>query len=233
MNIQYFDTYDAMSLAAAQMVYTSVQARPDLLLCAATGNSPTGLYLQLQTLKAEEKGDFSKLRVVKLDEWGGLSSEHPATCEYYLQHYLIKPLGIAKARYFGFNADTQAPEQECTRMQAQLAAIGPIDCCILGMGVNGHIGLNEPAEKLVDHCHMAQLAASTLNHTMVNGLESKPRYGMTLGMQDILAARHLILIVVGAGKEKATRQLTAGKITNQYPATHLWAHPRVDCLIVG
>ncbi|MCX2739775.1 galactosamine-6-phosphate isomerase [Pontibacter anaerobius] len=233
MNIQHFKDYEAMSLAAAEMVYTSVQAKPDLLLCAATGNSPTGLYLQLQKCNSERSEDFSKMRVLKLDEWGGLSSEHPATCEHYLQQHLIQPLSISSSRYFGFNADTKNPEQECKRVQTELDANGPIDICILGIGVNGHLGLNEPAEQLTEHCHVAQLADTTLNHTMVAGLEAKPKYGMTLGMQAILASRHIILLISGAGKEKATQQLLSGEITNAYPATHLWKHPKVDCLVVG
>jgi len=233
MNIQHFRDYEAMSLAAAQMVYAAMQAKPDLLLCAATGNSPTGLYLQLQKYYAERKEDFQDLRVLKLDEWGGLHAEHPATCEYYLQQYLIQPLGINRERYFGFDANTKDPEQECARVQAVLEANQPIGVCILGMGVNGHMGLNEPAEHLIDHCHMAQLAATTLNHDMVSDLETKPAYGLTLGVKDILAAQHIILLVAGAGKEKATQELLSGRITNEYPATHLWAHQKVDCLVVG
>lgn len=233
MNIQHFRDYKAMSVAAAQMVYASIQAKPDLLLCAATGNSPTGLYLQLQKYYAERREDFQDLRVLKLDEWGGLHAAHPATCEYYLQQYLIRPLGINRERYFGFDANTKNPEQECARVQAVLEANQPIDVCILGMGVNGHMGLNEPAAQLIDHCHVAQLAATTLHHDMVSNLETKPAYGLTLGVKDILAAQHIILLVAGAGKEKATQELLSGRITNEYPATHLWAHQKVDCLVVG
>lgn len=101
------------------------------------------------------------------------------------------------------------------------------------MGVNGHIGLNEPAAQLMDHCHVAQLAATTLHHDMVSDLETKPACGLTLGVKDILAARHIILLVAGASKEKATQKLISGRITNACPATHLWAHQRVDCLVVG
>ncbi|MCJ8165655.1 galactosamine-6-phosphate isomerase [Pontibacter sp. E15-1] len=233
MNIQYFKDYEAMSLQAAQTVYASIQARPNLLLCAATGNSPTGLYRQLQQYHIKRAEDFKSLRVIKLDEWGGLYAEHPATCEYYLQKHIVQPLGIDNGRYFGFDANTQHPEEECKRVQAALAAQSPIDICILGMGVNAHLGLNEPAEHLVAHCHIATLAPSTLDHTMVAGLETKPSYGLTLGIQDILSAKHIILLVSGPGKQKATQELLSGKITNDYPATHLWAHQHVDCMIVG
>jgi galactosamine-6-phosphate isomerase len=233
MNIRYFENYEAMSLAAAQTVYASIQAKPNLLLCAATGSSPTGLYWQLEKYYAEKNECFQDLRVVKLDEWGGLHAWHPATCEYYLQQYVIGPLGISEERYFGFDADTKNPEQECKRVQAQLAAHGPIDVCVLGMGVNGHIGLNEPAEQLIDHCHVTELATTTLHHAMVADLETKPGYGLTLGVKDILDAEHIVLLVAGAGKEKATQQLISGKIMNQYPVTHLRAHQKVDCLVVG
>jgi galactosamine-6-phosphate isomerase len=232
MNIRYFKDYDAMSQAAAQLVYAAIQAKPNLLLCAATGNSPTGLYLELQRYNAQRRADFKNLRLVKLDEWVGLHAKHPATCEYYLQQHLIRPLGISPEHYIRFDANTKDPEAECNRLQAELDANQPIDICVLGMGVNGHLGLNEPAAQLTDHCHVAHLAATTLDHTMVAGMETKPAYGLTLGMKDILAARHILLLVTGAGKEKATYKLTSGEITNEFPATHLWAHPKVDCLIV-
>ncbi|GAA4435638.1 galactosamine-6-phosphate isomerase [Pontibacter saemangeumensis] len=231
MNLQYYSDYTSMSLNAAQTVYAAIQARPNLVLCAATGNSPTGLYLQLQRYYAAKSEDFDQLRVLKLDEWGGLYAAHPATCEYYLQHHLIQPLRISEERYFGFDANTQYPEKECSRMQ-QVLAENPIDLCVLGMGVNGHLGLNEPAEELADHCHVAKLAPTTLNHTMVAALETKPVFGLTLGIQDILAASHIILLIAGSGKEKATQQLLAGKVTNEYPATYLCTHPKVDCLVL-
>jgi galactosamine-6-phosphate isomerase len=232
MNIRYYEDYEGMSLAAAQLVYASLRAKPNLLLCAATGSSPIGLYQRLQEYYAARSEDFRDLRVVKLDEWGGLYARHPATCEDYLQRHVIKPLDITEDRYFGFDADTKDPERECERVQALLTDRGPIDVCVLGMGVNGHIGLNEPAEKLIGHCHVAELAPSTLNHTMVTDLETKPAYGLSLGVQDILAARHIILLVTGAGKEEATKQLLSGRVTNQYPVTHLQSHQRVECLVV-
>jgi galactosamine-6-phosphate isomerase len=231
MNIRYYEDYEAMSLAAAQLVYAAIRAKPDLLLCAATGGSPTGLYQELQKYYQEDSEAFQDLRVVKLDEWGGLHARHPATCEHYLQQHVIGPLGISESHYFGFDADTKDPERECKRVQDLLAAQGPIDVCVLGMGVNGHIGLNEPSVKLIDHCHVAELANTTLNHVMVADLETKPSYGITLGMKDILAAEHIILLVTGAGKEEATKQLLYGKVTNQYPVTHLQLHPRADCLV--
>jgi galactosamine-6-phosphate isomerase len=94
------------------------------------------------------------------------------------------------------------------------------------------MGLNEPADQSQPHCHVAKLSESTLSHGMIAGADKKPSYGMTIGVEDILASRRVLMLVVGAGKENATQQLLSGEITNQFPATHLWRHENVDCLVV-
>jgi galactosamine-6-phosphate isomerase len=201
------------------------------LLCAATGNSPTGLYRQLQREYEQEATLFSRLRILKLDEWAGLSADTPGSCEHYLREHLLHPLQISPDRYFGFDNAAQDLEEECERVQKLLVQQGPIDICVLGLGANGHLGMNEPHEVLSPHCHVARLHATTSQHGMLAGLAKKPTRGLTLGMEDILASRHIIMLVTGAGKEAAKAKLLSGEITNRFPAAHLWTHERVNCLI--
>lgn len=233
MRIQHFNSYDALSQASALLVINALQNKPDLLLCATTGNSPTGFY---QNLVIEYKANtslFSQLRIFKLDEWGGMRPEEPASCEYYIRKHILEPLEITEERYLAFDGQAKEPEAECKRVQGLLEENGPLDICILGLGANGHMGLNEPSEQLTPHSHVADLAETTLSHGMVASLEEKPTYGLTIGIEDILAAKHIIMLVVGKNKQEATDRLLSSEITNQFPATHLWKHSNVDCLVLS
>jgi len=232
MNIHFVNDYATLSRSAAEQVLEALRDTPDLLLCCATGNSPTGLYEELAKAYRKNPSLFQRLRIMKLDEWGGLGADHAGSCEYYLREKVIEPLHITEDRYLRFLNNPPDPVTECLRVQEMLAEQGPIDVCVLGLGANGHLGLNEPAEQLHPHCHVAQLAETTLSHGMIAGSVKKPAYGMSIGMEDILASRHVIMLVVGAGKELATEKLLSGEMTNQFPATQLWQHHQVDSYVV-
>lgn len=232
MRIQYFDSYDAMSKVSAEMVMNSLKEKPDLMLCAATGNSPTGLYKELANAYQTDSSAFDQLRIFKLDEWGDMQADVPASCQYYLKEHVLAPLQIPANRHIAFQNNPADPKAECERIQGVLEEQGPIDICVLGLGANGHMGLNEPNDKLNDHCHMAPLAELTLSHGMIADIKPKPTYGMTIGIEDILASKHILMLIVGASKKEATEMLLKGEVTNQFPATHLWRHSNVDCLIV-
>ena len=227
MNIQYFEDVDRMSQKATEIVLEEVQGNPEALLCTATGSSPTKLYQNL----AKHKETFEKARIIPLDEWIGLPTPE-GSCHGYIEEHVLNPLHIPEEHYLRFNADAESLEKECNRIQKLLNKEGPIDLCILGLGKNGHLGFNEPAEKLQPHCHIANLAQQSLEHSMIGGTSSKPTKGLTLGMQDILASKKIILMVSGEGKADATKQLLSKTITNDCPATWLWNHNNVDCLIL-
>jgi galactosamine-6-phosphate isomerase len=140
-------------------------------------------------------------------------------------------LGIDATRYITIDPLPQNPEEECARVQRKLEEIGPIDICILGIGVNGHIALNEPAVKLQLDCHVEKLAESTLNNGMIKSLTQPPTFGMTLGVGNLLASKRILLFISGKGKKEALQQLLRREITTDFPASLLWLHPNVDLLI--
>ena len=116
-------------------------------------------------------------------------------------------------------------------MQAELAKAGPIDCCVLGLGINGHLGFNEPAEYLHPGCHIARLSPTTLQHTMVGDMTSRPSYGLTLGMADILQAKMVLILISGSSKKEITREFLSERVTAELPASFLWLHPNAVCLL--
>jgi galactosamine-6-phosphate isomerase len=231
MKIDICDTYDELSLKAKDIIVQEIKQNGKLLLCAATGGSPTGTYNLLANEHQNNQDIFSQLRVLKLDEWGGIPMNSSGTCESYLQKYLIQPLKISKDRYIGFNSNPENPDVECEHIQAILSQQGPIDICILGLGMNGHLALNEPDNFLHPYCHVAKLSESSLQHPMAVEMLVKPTYGLTLGMADILSSKKIIILINGTQKRVVASKFLSQKISNSVPASFLWLHSNVICLI--
>jgi galactosamine-6-phosphate isomerase len=231
MNIIKLHEYDALSREAASLIISELKKNEQALICAATGSSPTGTYAVLKQSFDLEPDLFSHLRVIKLDEWGGLPMSNPSTCEYYLQKHVIAPLHITADRYISFQSDPKNPEGECGRIQEELKKVGPIDICILGLGMNGHLALNEPGAFMEAGPHVAKLSESSLQHPMIGVSGKKPSYGLTLGMADIFQSKCILLLINGKKKKEITSALLDGKISTSLPASFLWLHPNVICLV--
>jgi galactosamine-6-phosphate isomerase len=220
-----------MSSLAADLVQEEVLKNPGLLLCAATGSSPAGLYDEMAERSRSSPTLFEHMRIIKLDEWGGVPENHPVSCEHFIRKRLLEPLSIPEERYHTFHSNPEDPELECAHIRSTLQEEGPIDLCILGLGKNGHLGLNEPANQLEPYCHVAQLSELSLEHNMIISMEVKPRYGITLGMEEILSSRKIILLLTGKGKKDVLQRLMEKKVHSELPASFLWKHPHVECLM--
>jgi galactosamine-6-phosphate isomerase len=229
MKLQIFTDYEALSRHAAGTLIECLRSKPESLFCLAAGATPTRTY----TLAAEHYGRepqlFDRMQVLKLDEWGGLTMDDPASCEQFLRHTIVEPLRL-QDRYITFDGQSADPAAEAARIAAWLNEHGPLDLCVLGLGVNGHLGFNEPGPHLHPRAHVAQLSAVSLSHAMLNQARTRPTHGLTLGMADLLQARHVLLLVSGTAKATPLRQLLRGEITTEFPASLLWLHPNVTLL---
>lgn len=219
------ENYEAMSRQAADRILAALTAKPDLLLCAAGGSSPARTYQLLAEQHRRNPAAFARLRVIKLDEWGGLRMDDPGSCETQLRTTLIEPLGLTADRCFGFNNEAAEPEAECERIRRRLAVEGPIDLCLLGLGVNGHVAMNEPAASLRPFAHVAPLTEHSLRHPMLARSKVAPSHGLTLGLAEILAAREILLLVSGTSKRAPLEHLMKRNLTTEFPASFLWLHP--------
>lgn len=220
-----------MSLLGSELVHAEVEIKPDLLFCAASGNSPSGLY-ELMAKKHLDSPDFFEwMNVIKLDEWVGLSQDSTFTSEHDIQEKLIKKLEIKEDRYISFAVECEDPELECDRIQDKAAEFDGIDICILGIGINGHIALNEPAEFLQPDCHVARLHPVTLASGMIENVGLPLTQGMTMGVGNIMASKMVILFVTGKGKKQALDLLLEGKIRTDLPASLLWLHPNAHVIV--
>lgn len=231
MNIKYCRNYKEMSQIAADTVVEVLKKGSGKSLCVATGQSPKGTYRNLATTYIKHPEHFKDLRIVKLDEWGELPNSNPSSCDFYVRQELLSPLHISELNYISFNGNADLPQRECDRVEQLLLDLGSIDIAVLGLGVNGHIGFNEPTDNLQLKCHIANLSPESLNHQMIKSMSIKPNYGLTLGMENILQAKKIILLITGVNKKNVTEQLLAKVVTPQLPASYLWQHDNVDCLI--
>lgn len=229
INPLIYPDYESLSRSAANFIRDQLQANPALLLCAATGETPTWTYDLLAAQPKHEQSMFDNLRILKLDEWGGLAMDDPGSCEMYLQQHLIQPLGIPEDRYIGFYSDAADAVLECRRIRDELEKQSPIDLCVLGLGANGHLALNEPADELCPHVHVARLSEQSLKHSMLSH-SRQPRYGLTLGMADILQSTTILLLVSGEHKRNVLQRLLSGPISTRFPASFLWLHSNLTVM---
>ena len=230
MKFEYYSDHHAMSQRAGKLIYDELLKNPDLLLCAASGNSPSKTYAAFKEHLDLKPISTDNLTILKLDEWGGIPMNDAQTCESYLQQRLIQPLHVSPDRFISFNSDSTNLLEECSRIRNRLAERGPIDLCILGIGKNGHLGFNEPSAYLNPYAHIAKLEKSTLQHSMASSMMNEPSFGLTLGMAEIIQSKKILLLISGKGKQSTIDEFMTGNISTYLPASFLWLHPDVICL---
>lgn len=218
---------ESVGRLAGAMIADHLKAKPDMVLCTASGASPVSAYAHLAHLA---QGQTSQIRIVKLDEWLGLPMADPHTCESFLRGHVLTPLAIPDDRYLTIDSQPADPGAECARVSAALARLGGIDLAILGIGANGHLGLNEPSSTLDPFCHVEHLTAASMQHPMLQGTSPGIYRGITLGMGDILGARRILLLATGSQKAAPLCTLLTRQVTTSFPASLLWLHPDTTCL---
>lgn len=230
--IQYCDNYDVLSDRASEQLITLIQNKPDATICLATGGTPLLTYHYFVEKINQRKIDLNRVVFVKLDEWVGIPLNSPATCESFLQQHIIQPLGLRTEQLVGFQSEN-VNEQERERITGIIDSRGGLDLCLLGIGKNGHLGLNEPKELLEPFCHISVLEEKTRHHDMLKTADSRVTHGITLGLKDILNAKEVLLLIAGEGKHDAVEKYLAASVTTAIPASFLWLHRNVSCLIDG
>lgn len=227
MRIQLVEDYEDMSRRAAAHILLALRRRPELLLGVVTGDTPRRTYERLAEARAGRPALFRRLRVVTLDEWLGLPKRHASSCETFVRRTIVGPLGVDRSRRQGWRSDARSPLAECRRMSRWLGREGPMDVCVLGLGRNGHLLMNEPGPALDPTPHAARLAPSTRRHPMLRSARPRPRFGLTLGLADILRSKAILLLVSGRHKAAPLKRMLAGAVFTRCPASFLWLHPDV------
>jgi glucosamine-6-phosphate deaminase len=216
-------TASAFAGAAADFTADRLRQEPRSVLAVPTGKTPLGLYAELVRRSHERTVNLTQARIFNLDEYCGLSRADPHSYAAFLHQHLIAPLKLAPERVRLLRGDAANLEAECRDYDAALSQSGGIDLCILGLGANGHIAFNEPDSSWNQRTHIVQLSQSTrashANHAA--GPWQIPTRGMTLGIQNLLEARHVLLLIAGAHKQAAKAALYRGVQDLDWPVTSL------------
>lgn len=231
MIIQRFDDEDALAAALATRVLEAIVANPELVLGLPTGRTPLGFYRELR----ERSGlDWSAVRTFNLDEFVGVSAGDPGSYRAFMQAELFDHVSITPAHIEMLDGSAPDLKAECRRYELAIADAGGIDLQILGIGANGHIGFNEPADGLCARTHIAELARKSreANAQLFGGRwTAVPERALSMGMATILGARNIVLMATGAEKADAVWGMIEGLITPQLPASFLQVHPRVTVML--
>lgn len=230
MNVLVAKDYEAMSRLAAQLMHARIAWKPHSLIGCSLGETPVRTYQMLVEQLKTGPIDASELRLLKINEWLGVQASDPSSCEHQFRKELRDPLRIASDRVIGFDGNASDTDAECKRMRDLLQREGPLDLVVLGLGLNGHLGWNEPGSSLVRGIHVSELTETTQQHALLGGAEHPPTFGFTLGMGDLLQSRHVLLLVSGRHKAGQMRRLMGKDISTEFPASLLWTHPDAVCI---
>jgi galactosamine-6-phosphate isomerase len=222
--------YEELSQISAKVMLEGIQKKPDALFCLATGSSPARAYEIFIELVNKDHINTQQLRILKLDEWWRINEHDPSTCETFIQTRIIKPLNIPSKNYIAFNSDATVAATECNRIAQLIKEQGPIDLCILGIGKNGHLGLNEPGDSLLPFCHVTKLSEKTKTHAMLTKTTTPINHGMTIGIADILASQKVLFLAAGDEKKSSFNSFLKVQIRTDLPASILWLHPNALCV---
>lgn len=231
MNVRFFKNYRELSRYGADLLKSSLQDLDKPVLCAASGNSPSLLYNYFVESISGGVDWVQKLKILALDEWIGVPKGDPNSCESYLNKYLVHPLKLEDESFIRFHSNPKNLDAECRRIKNIVEDLLPLSVTVLGIGKNGHIGFNEPSSGLFPSCHVVKLSHESLQHSMAQGMDDSPGFGITLGMNEILSSKKILLLVTGKGKKEIIQELLDRKITTKNPSTFLWLHNNVKCLI--
>lgn len=231
MQLKIYQNHFALSLSAANEIIEQVTMKPASVLCLAAGDTPKLAYELMAKKAAEEKIDFSKCTFIALDEWLGIPPDNEGSCCYFLQKNIFEPLQIAASQIHLFNALAENTDEECKKMDTIIFDKGGIDLILAGVGMNGHIGFNEPGVALDKYSHVISLDATTQSAGQKYfNRRTDLQKGITLGFHHILRARKLLLMASGIKKAAIMQKAIEEEINNQIPASMVRTH--ADSLVM-
>ena len=207
MELKVYPGYTALSDAIADATIELIKAKPNAVICFASGNTPR-LTCQLLVQKAKsQQVDTGKIVFIGLDEWVGIPPSNEGSCHYFFQHEVFEPLNLSPAQRHLFDAMSNNLDNECRKMDAVIAANGDIDLMIVGIGMNGHIGFNEPGVSFNNYSHVIDLDETTLTVGQKYFKTTVAlQLGITLGLQHLLESKKAILIANGNKKAEVIKK---------------------------
>ena len=226
------ESYKEMSRLAADVIAAEIVKKPGCVIGLATGSTPIGTYAELAEKCKRGELDFSRVTTVNLDEYVGLPADHPQSYRHFMEKNLFERVNVAHERTFVPNGCAENLFVECREYDERIEALGGIDLQLLGIGIDGHIGFNEPDDCFVKETHEVVLDESTIeaNSRFFTSRDEVPKTALTMGMGAIMGARKILMVVNGKNKEDILRRALSGPITPKVPASILQLHTDVTVI---
>ena len=226
VKVTIYKNYDELSRTTADYVAAYVNNKPHSLLCFPSGETPGGTIDYLVQFAQQGKVDLSECHFVGLDEWVGVHEKNEGSCKYYLYSRLYTPLKIKEEKIIFFNALARNLDHECKRIDTWISTNGPIDIMLVGIGLNGHIGLNEPGVAMDSYSHHIELDPLTKSVAKKYfKQETILTEGITLGLKHLMESKVVILMASGIKKADIIYKAINEEVSNKIPATIIQKHP--------
>jgi glucosamine-6-phosphate deaminase len=232
--VRIFATPAALARGLGGHIARALAAQPTLVLGLATGRTPIPLYRELVRLHGAGRADFGRATTFNLDEFLGVDPEDPRSYRAFMQKHLFDHVNLSPRRTHFLNGAARPGrdvQRECDRYERAIERAGGIDVQILGLGMNGHIGFNEPARALVARTHCTRLKPATRRANAPlfgNRVGAVPREALSMGMATILHAKRIVLLATGSTKARCVERMIAGPVTPRLPASFLQLHRHVE-----
>lgn len=229
MRIIVCENYEEMSEKSAKMFVSQIMLKPKSVIGLATGSTPIGLYDNLIKYNKSGDIDFSEVISFNLDEYYPISPDNNQSYRYFMNEHLFNHINIDKNNTFVPNGMSTDTDEECKKYEALIEEKGGVDIQLLGIGLNGHIGFNEPCDNLCAVTHITNLTESTIeaNSRFFADKSEVPTKALTMGIGTILKAKKIVLLISGENKHEVLKKLLDDEITSAVPATLLKAHSDV------
>jgi glucosamine-6-phosphate deaminase len=226
MHWQSLHSYESLSSAAARIFIDAIRNDPRIVLGLPTGRTPVGMYERVVN-----ECSCRDIVTFNLDEYAGISCDHPGSYCAYMQQHLFSHIDIDPSH--AHIPDGTAPDldAECARYERAIADAGGLGLTFLGLGQNGHIGFNEPGTPFTSRTRVVELTHSTrlANAGLFEG-GRVPERAITIGIATILESKRIVLLASGASKRDAIARLRSGEVSENFPASALHSHQNVTVL---
>lgn len=231
MDVRIFNNAQELADAAAQLFIEIINQKNDAVLGLATGASPVPTYKKLIEAYEAGKVSFKDVKTFNLDEYCDLPKDDKNSYYTFMHEQLFDHVDIREENVNFLDGNAEDWKKESERYSQAMKDAGGIDIQLLGIGTNGHIGFNEPADEFTDESFKVTLTQSTINSNQKYFSDTPmPRYALTMGIGSIMRAKKILLIATGESKAKAIAGMINGEVTPRLPASVLNDH--ADAIIM-
>jgi glucosamine-6-phosphate isomerase len=234
MHLLHFDSEASWIQNTAALWCDRLRTNPRLVMCLPSGNTPNGIYAEMGRAVAAGRVSFRDAEIFALDDYGGLAADDPGRCRNMLQRYLLDHIDLRRDRFHFIDTEARDLDRVCRDYNVLIESRGRFDLTLLGIGLNGHLGLNEPGAALDSTTRRVEMHASTVSSSAAYLTHSNlPTWGVGVGLKHLLTSKEVWLIANGSKKAEIIQRTVRGPISNEVPASLLRQHPNSFLMVDG